>query len=78
MPYDFLATQPAMAAAQIQAFLPGLQSAMPPAAEQRRAANWALLLTLAIVATNRPLHPGAPAPSSITSREIASGHWLRP
>jgi hypothetical protein len=27
MPYDFLATQPALAAAQIQAFLPGLQSA---------------------------------------------------
>jgi hypothetical protein len=27
MPYDFLASQPAIAAAQIQPFLPGLQSA---------------------------------------------------
>lgn len=47
MPYDFLATQPAIAAAQIQPFLPGLLSAMHLPLDTAGKANWSLLLTLA-------------------------------
>lgn len=48
MPYDFLATQPAIAAAQIQTFVPGLQSAMHLPLDSEGAANWSLLLALAV------------------------------
>lgn len=47
MPYDFLATQPAIAAAQIQPFLPGLRSAMHIPLDTAGLANWSLLLALA-------------------------------
>lgn len=47
MPYDFLATQPAIAAAQIQPFLPGLLSATHLPLDTAGIANWSLLLTLA-------------------------------
>lgn len=47
MPYDFLATQPALAAAQIQPFLPGLQSAMHLPLDNESSANWNTLLALA-------------------------------
>lgn len=47
MPYDFLATQPAIAAASIHPFLPGLRSAMHFPLESEGSANWSLLLTLA-------------------------------
>ena len=47
MPYDFLATQPALAAPQLREFLPGLcmASHFPLAAEDR--SNWGLMLQLA-------------------------------
>lgn len=47
MPYDFLATQPALAAAQIQPFLPGLQSATHLPLDSETSANWSTLLALA-------------------------------
>jgi len=47
MPYDFLATQPALAAAQIQPFLPGLQSAMHLPLDGVDSAHWSTLLALA-------------------------------
>lgn len=47
MPYDFLATQPALAAAQIQPFLPGLQSAMHLPQDSETSTNWSTLLALA-------------------------------
>ncbi|HLO63950.1 MAG TPA: hypothetical protein VK165_13405, partial [Azonexus sp.] len=47
MPYDFLATQPALAAAQIQPFLPGLQLAMHLPQDSETSANWSTLLALA-------------------------------
>lgn len=47
MPYDFLATQPALAAAQIQPYLPGLRSAMHLPLDSETDANWGTLLTLA-------------------------------
>lgn len=47
MPYDFLATQPALAAAQVQPFLPGLRSATHLPLDGTTAANWSMLLALA-------------------------------
>lgn len=47
MPYDFLATQSSIAAAQIQPFIPGLQSATHCPLDQENTAHWSLLLTLA-------------------------------
>ena len=47
MPYDFLATQPAIAAAQLQPLLPGLRSAMHLPLADDRQADWHLLLALA-------------------------------
>lgn len=47
MPYDFLATQPALAAAQIHPFLPGLRSATHLPLDGENSANWSMLLTLA-------------------------------
>ena len=48
MPYDFLAIQPALAGAQIQGFLPGLQSASYFPLDNEMTAQWALLLNLAL------------------------------
>ncbi len=53
MPYDFLATQPAIAAAQILPFLPGLQTAIYLPLEQAQQANWSLLFHLAADWLNR-------------------------
>lgn len=47
MPYDFLATQPAIAAAQLKPFLPGLHSAMHLPQDEVGQAYWSLLITLA-------------------------------
>ncbi len=47
MPYDFLATQPAIAAAQIQPYLPGLIAASHCPLDIDGQANWATLLMLA-------------------------------
>ena len=46
MPYDFLAIQPAIAAAHLQPHLSGLEPTYFPAAAEG-AASWALLLALA-------------------------------
>lgn len=48
MPFDFLAIQPAIAAAQIQPFLPGLQSASYFPLDSEGTAQWSLLLNLAL------------------------------
>ena len=48
MPYDFLATQPAIAAAQLQPLLPGLGMASHLPLDSAGPAQWSLLLTLAI------------------------------
>ena len=47
MPYDFLATQPAIAAAQIQPYLPGLIAASHCPLDLDGQAHWATLLMLA-------------------------------
>lgn len=76
MPYDFLATQPAIAAAQIKPYLPGLQSAshFPLASEHE--ANWALLLNLAGNWLNEGRYAQVLCAHLDSDEETASGHWL--
>ncbi|MBK6357247.1 MAG: hypothetical protein IPF44_11245 [Betaproteobacteria bacterium] len=64
MPYDFLATQPAIAAAQIQSFLPGLQTAMHlPLDSEGSAKLVAAAQPRHHLARRRPLRPGALRPA---------------
>jgi hypothetical protein len=76
MPYDFLATQPAIAAAQIQSFLPGLQTAMHLPLDSQGAANWSLLLSLAIVWLNEGRCAQVLCAQLDHAADVASGHWL--
>lgn len=76
MPYDFLATQPAIAAAQIQSFLPGLQSAMHLPLDTEETANWSLLLSLAIVWLNEGRYTQVLCAQLDHTADAASGHWL--
>lgn len=59
LPYDFLATQPALAAVQIQPWLPGLAAASATPLERTGAASWALLLADALAWT--AARPGSQA-----------------
>jgi hypothetical protein len=76
MPYDFLATQPAIAAAQIKPYLPGLQSAtyFPQDGEDR--ANWALLISLAGNWLKEGRYAQVLCAHLESNDETASGHWL--
>ncbi|MBU1363256.1 MAG: hypothetical protein KKE51_05470 [Gammaproteobacteria bacterium] len=76
MPYDFLATQPAIAAAQIQSFLPGLQTAMHLPLDREGVANWSLLLSLAIVWLNEGRCAQVLCAQLDHAIDVASGHWL--
>jgi hypothetical protein len=76
MPYDFLATQPAIAAAQIQTFLPGLQSAMHLPLDSEGTANWSLLLSLAIIWLNEGRCAQVLCAQLDHAADAASGHWL--
>ncbi|NJD24802.1 MAG: hypothetical protein FIB06_05295 [Betaproteobacteria bacterium] len=51
LPYDFLATQPALAAVQIQPWLPGLAAASATPLDRTGEACWALLLADALAWT---------------------------
>ncbi len=76
MPYDFLATQPAIAAAQLQPLLPGLDCAMHLPLDDEKRAGWSLLLALAC----RWLAAGRYAQVLCASLdcwdEAATGDWL--
>jgi len=76
MPYDFLATQPAIAAAQIQPFLPGLQSATHFPLDTENEANWSLLLTLASNWLNEGRYAQVLCAHLDSWAESADGHWL--
>jgi hypothetical protein len=76
MPYDFLATQPAIAAAQIQSFLPGLQSAMHLPLDSEGMAHWSLLLSLAIIWLNEGRCAQVLCAQLDHFEDEASGHWL--
>ncbi len=76
MPYDFLATQPALAAAQIQPFLPGLQAASHVPLDNGSSANWHLLLALAGEWLRTGCYAQALCAQLDHQPEMASGHWL--
>ena len=76
MPYDFLATQPAIAAAQIQPFLPGLQSATHCPLDSAGTANWSLLLNLALNWLDEARYHQILCAHLDSSPDGASGHWL--
>lgn len=76
MPYDFLAIQPAIAGPQIHAFLPGLQAASYFPLDQENAAQWSLVLNLALdlLATER--HAQILCAHIELTEQSATGHWL--
>jgi hypothetical protein len=76
MPYDFLATQPAIAAAQIQPFLPGLNSATHCPLDSEETANWSLLLNLALNWLDEARYHQILCAHLDSSPDGASGHWL--
>lgn len=76
MPYDFLASQPAIAAAQIQPFLPGLQSATHFPLDTEGEANWSLLLTLASNWLNEGRYAQVLCAHLDSWSESANAHWL--
>jgi hypothetical protein len=76
MPYDFLATQPALAAVQIQPFLPGLQAASHVPLDNAETANWGLLLSLAIAWLNEGRYSQVLCAQLDHRHDLASGHWL--
>jgi hypothetical protein len=76
MPYDFLATQPALAAAQIQPFLPGLQSAMHLPLDNAASANWLLLLSLACTWLDQGRCAQVLCAQLDHGHDAATGHWL--
>jgi hypothetical protein len=76
MPYDFLATQSAIAAAQIHPFLPGLQSATHCPLDQENTAHWSLLLTLADNWLREGRYEQVLCAHLDNWGEHATGHWL--
>jgi len=76
MPYDFLASQPAIAAAQIQPFLPGLQSATHFPLDSEGEANWSLLLTLASNWLNEGRYAQVLCAHLDSWANSANAHWL--
>ena len=76
MPYDFLATQPAIAAAQIQPFLPGIYSATHCPLDSEGTANWSLLLNLALNWLDEARYHHILCAHLDSPPDGASGHWL--
>jgi hypothetical protein len=76
MPYDFLATQPAIAPAQIQSFLPGLQSALHLPLDSEGGAQWSLLLALATIWLEAGRYEQVLCAQLDHRPEAATGHWL--
>jgi len=76
MPFAFLATQPALAAAQIQPFLPGLQSAMHFPLDTEGVADWSLLLSLAGIWLTEDRYAQVLCAHLDYCEDGAEGHWL--
>ena len=76
MPYDFLATQSAIAAAQIQPFLPGLCSATHLPLDTSGTAQWAMLLALADNWLGEGRYAQVLCAHLDRLAESADGHWL--
>ncbi|HJV94273.1 MAG TPA: hypothetical protein VJ572_12375, partial [Azonexus sp.] len=76
LPFAFLATQPALAAVQIQPFLPGLRSAMHFPLDTAGLANWSLLLALAGNWLAEGRYAQVLCAHLDSTAEGAAGHWL--
>jgi hypothetical protein len=76
MPYDFLATQPAIAAVQIQPFLPGLRSATHCPLDSEGRAHWSLLLNLAAHWLHEGRYDQVLCAHLDSWADKAEGHWL--
>lgn len=76
MPFEFLATQPALAAAQIQPYLPGLQSAMHFPLDTAGVADWSLLLALAGNWLAEGRYAQVLCAHLDSTDDGADGHWL--
>lgn len=76
MPYDFLATQPAIAAAQIQPYIPGLRSACHFPLDTPGCADWSLLVTLAANWLADGRYAQVLCAHLDHSETAAEGHWL--
>ena len=76
MPYDFLAIQPAIAAPQIQGFLPGLQSASYFPLDNEATAQWALVLNLALNLLDEGRYAQILCAHLDVTSESATGYWL--
>lgn len=76
MPYDFLATQPAIAAAQLQPLLPGMCSATHFPLDRVDEAAWTLLLALADTWLTTGRYRRVLCAQLDCLDDAASGHWL--
>lgn len=76
LPYDFLATQPAIAAAQLQPYLPGLVNASHWPLADEKAAHWSLLLSLARNWLAEGRYAQVLCAHLDRWADIAHGHWL--
>lgn len=76
MPYDFLATQPTIAAAQIQPWLPGLQSATIFQLDTKGTAQWSLLLALATQWLAQGRYAQILCAHLVSTQDMHTGHWI--
>ncbi len=76
MPYDFLASQPALAAVQIQPYLPGLQTATHFPLDRAEHTQWALLISLASHWLKAGRHAQVLCAHLDVHEGVCSGHWL--
>jgi hypothetical protein len=76
MPFDFLAIQPAIAAAQIQPFLPGLQSASYIPLATVGQAQWSLLLNMALNWLDEGRYAQVLCAHLEQTPSAAESHWL--
>lgn len=77
MPYDFLATQPAIAAAQLQALLPGLALAQYCPLDSTVNADWQLLLLQASGWLSRARYEHVLCAHIDLSPDACTAYWLR-
>lgn len=76
MPYDFLASQPAIAAAQLKPVLPGLASATHLPLDTEGRADWTLLLDLAAAWLAEGRCAQVLCAHLDRRGDTATGHWL--
>lgn len=76
LPYDFLASQPAIAAAQLKPLLPGLETAHHLPLDDETQTQWSLMLTLAHGWLSEGRFAQVLCAHLDVRNEIACGDWL--